>query len=121
MIGIEINIIEPTDSRLNLFSDIREFSNFIDNNSVAKKRIGFKYENDNKIEDPSEMFIGELISITNIAGEDLLSFVDNYNFTSVRFKYTEKTKLGYSSYNGTMNDFLVCWSCRLTNFPVVEK
>ena len=92
--GNEINIIEPTDSRLNLFSDIREFSNFIDNNSVAKKRIGFKYENDNKIEDPSEMFIGELISITNIAGEDLLSFVDNYNFTSVRFKYTEKTKPG---------------------------
>lgn len=92
--GNLIYIDNPLDERLHLFSGIREFVNFIDHNSIIKKRKGSVCSGNDKIEDVNDSFIGQIISVTDINGDNLTSFVDYYNFTSIRFKFNEKVKPG---------------------------
>ena len=108
--GNEIYIDNPLDERLHLFNGIREFSNFIDQNSVVKKRKEFIYKNDVKEQDNEECFIGEIISITNPDGDDLMQFIDHYGFTSIRLKYDEKVKPG--------KDIIVKYNSILPNYTM---
>ncbi|MFZ4795842.1 MAG: hypothetical protein ACOYMA_00015 [Bacteroidia bacterium] len=92
--GDQIHIDDPLDKSLHLFSGIREFSNFIDHNSTVKRKILYKYENGGKILDNEESFIGEIISVTSAEGKDLSSYIDIYNFTGIRFNFSEESKPG---------------------------
>ena len=92
--GNEVNITDPTDEKLHLFSGIREFVNFIDQNSVVKRRPGYKYIENIKTEDSDDSFIAQIIKITNLAGENITQYVDSYNFTSIRFIYNDKVRPG---------------------------
>ncbi len=92
--GEHVYIDNPLDKRLNLFEGIRQFTNFIDHNLILKKKDRYSVQPGGLIEDSSKHFIGKLISIEDMHGNNLIDCIDYYNFISIKFEYTDKIKVG---------------------------
>ncbi len=96
--GDEINITEPTDNRLYLFNGIRQFTGYINNNLVLKKRQQDVIINGEIIKDNEEAFIGSIIEVCDSDNNDLTGNVDYYTFSNIKFNSDDNVKPGMDVY-----------------------
>jgi ribosomal protein L32 len=94
--GKQVLIDNPLDERLHLYDGMHQFSNYIDQYGVIKKKIQYKLSNETfeKIPSKEDSFIAKIISIEDQYGNDLINHIDEYNFSSIKMKNFEKTKPG---------------------------
>ena len=96
-----ITVTEPTDSRLNLFTGHLQFIGTVDEALVLKKETMLskfkqtcKYSCDTCKSPHVCSFIGYVTKIVNEDGKNLMDSIDNYGFTSIKFKDNKKVNIG---------------------------
>jgi hypothetical protein len=94
--GQQVLIENVLDSRLHLYDGAKQFTNFVDQNNCVKKKIQYNLDKNTfeKSIETQDSFIAKIFSITDQYGCELIDFVDEYNFTSVKMKNDDKVKPG---------------------------
>jgi hypothetical protein len=81
--GMHIYIDSPMDERLSLYKDLRQFTNYINQNLCIKRRAQYIIKDDELIENKDKHFIGKIISIKTGNDIDLMPYIDSYNFSTI--------------------------------------
>jgi hypothetical protein len=93
--GNKVEINSLLDDRLHIFNGKRKFINFIDHNLIIKKKNQKRIlESGEEVDDKSNHFLGKIISIQDLNGNNLINCVDSYSFFNIKIKNYKKIKPG---------------------------
>lgn len=94
--GEQTLITNPLDKRLHLYDGVHQFSNYIDQYGIIKKKIQYRLDDVTLEKTPTkdDSFIAKIFSIEDQYGNNLMNYIDEYNFCSIKMKNIEQTKPG---------------------------